>query len=184
MQSRYTGTAGGGQAGRGRPGASFKAVGVFVPRLVRESCRKRGFVNVDIVLRWREIVGDRLAGDTWPLRIEWPRRQEAVLRPDGTEAPGSHRTRLVVGATPARALDVEYAKGAIIERVNGYLGYRAATELTAAPDYGRPAPEAASRPGEKKGAGAAAAGPPQAGADPLAAALERLGKSVAGRCRR
>jgi hypothetical protein len=172
------GPAGGGEAGRGRRTAGFKAVGVFVPKLVRESCRKRGFVNVDIVLRWREIVGDRLAGDTWPLRIEWPRRQEAVLRPDGTEAPGSHRTRLVVGATPARALDVEYAKGAIIERVNGYLGYRAATELTAAPDYAH-APEA-SRPVDRK---AAAASPP-AVEDGLSAALARLGRSVAGRCRR
>jgi hypothetical protein len=168
---RYTGAAG------NRP-ASFKPVGTFVPKLVRETCRKRGFVNVDIVLRWREIVGDRLGGVTWPLRIEWPRRQEAVLRPDGTEAPGSHRTRLVVGAAPARALDVEYAKGAIIERVNGYLGYRAATELAAAPDYTH-ATEA-----RRRGAKSAAAWrAPEAGADPLAAALVRLGKSIAGRRR-
>ncbi len=179
MQSgRYMGMAGSGQPGRSRPAASFKAVGVLVPKLVRESCRRRGFVNVDIVLRWREIVGDRLARETWPLRIEWPRRQEAVLRPDGTEAPGRHRTRLVVGATPARALDVEYAKGAIIERVNGYLGYRAATELAAAPDYAM-APDAP-RPAAPK----AAATAPEAGADPLSAALARLGRSLAGRCRR
>jgi len=170
-----------GSAG-GRP-APFKAVGVFVPKLVRETCRRRGFVNVDIVLRWREIVGDRLARETWPLRIEWPRRQEAVLRPDGTEAPGSQRTRLVVGAAPARTLDVEYAKGAIIARVNGYLGYRAATELAAAADYAHaPAPAPA---GPRPGAEAAAAPvPPEAGADALSAALERLGRSVAGRCRR
>jgi hypothetical protein len=171
---------------RGRP-AGFKPVGTLVPKLVRETCRKRGFVNIDIVLRWREIVGDRLARETWPVRIEWPRRQEAVLRPDGTEAPGSQRTRLVVGATPARALDVEYAKGAIIERVNGYLGYRAATELSAQPDYGAAAGRDAHRhrPGAATGAeGAAAAAAPPASADPLSAALERLGRSVAGRCRR
>jgi hypothetical protein len=181
MQSRNGGTAGGGQPGRGRPAVSFKAVGLFVPKLVRESCRRRGFVNVDIVLRWREIVGDRLARETWPLRIEWPRRQEAVLRPDGTEAPGTHRTRLVVGAAPARTLDVEYAKGAIIARVNGYLGYRAATELAAAPDYTHAPAPAGARPG---GEAAAAPAPTEEGADPLSAALERLGRSVAGRCRR
>jgi hypothetical protein len=167
------------RAGRGRQAASFKPVGLLVPKLVRETCRKRGFVNVDIVLRWREIVGDRLARETWPLRIEWPRRQEALLRPDGTSAPGSHRTRLVVGATPARALDVEYAKGAIIERVNGYLGYRAATELAAQPDY------AAAPRGQRP----AAAHPPpahelEAEADPLAAALARLGEAIAARRQR
>src|SRR5262245_34148892 len=102
---RHTGSTGGGAA-RVRP-TSFKPVGTFVPKLVRETCRQRGFVNVDIVLRWREIVGDALAGETWPVRIDWPRRREAVLRPDGTEAPGTHRTRLVVRATPAKALDIE-----------------------------------------------------------------------------
>jgi hypothetical protein len=161
---------------RGRA-ASFKPVGTFVPKLVRETCRRRGFVNVDIVLRWREIVGDALARETWPVRIDWPRRQEALLRPDGTEAPGGHRTRLVVGASPARALDVEYAKGAIIDRLNGYLGYRAATELAAAPDYSA-APEGRRRPDARVDTAR-----PEAAADPLSAALERLGRSVAARRR-
>jgi hypothetical protein len=172
MQSeRYMGSAGG-QLAR-RP-SSFKAVGAFVPKLVRESFRRRGFVNIDIVLRWREIVGDALARETWPVRIDWPRRQETVLRPDGTEAPGTHRTRVVVGASPARALEVEYAKRAIIDRVNGYLGYRAATELVAAPDYSMP-------PEQRKPAVRIATAEVQAEADPLCAALARLGRSVARR---
>ncbi len=107
------------------------------------------------------------------MRIEWPRRQEAVLRPDGTEAPGRQRTRLVVGAAPARALDVEYAKGDIVERVNGYLGYRAATELAAAPDYSRVARSAGARGRGRLVTRAGAAG---RAADPLAAALARLGQ--------
>jgi hypothetical protein len=177
MQSERHDRPGGGAAARGRY-TGAKPVGTFVPNLVRETCRRRGFVNVDIVLRWREIVGDALARETWPLRIEWPRRQETVLRPDGTEAPGTHRTRLVVGSTPAKTLDVEYAKGDIIARVNGYLGYRAATELAAAPDYGA-TPEDR-RPTAK---GAAAARHAEADTDPLGAALAKLGTAVARRWR-
>ncbi|HEY7551622.1 MAG TPA: DciA family protein [Hyphomicrobiaceae bacterium] len=157
-------------------------MGSFVPALVREACRRRGFSNIDIVLRWREIVGPALADQTWPLRIEWPRRQEAVLRPDGTAEPGGQRTRLVVGAAPARALDVEYAKRDIVERVNRYLGYRAATELAAAPDYTVAPDERGSTPA------AAPAGrcdehdaPAAGGNDPLKAALARLGRGVAAR---
>jgi hypothetical protein len=149
-----------------------------VPALVREAFRRRGFNNIDIVLRWREIVGPELADQTWPLRIEWPRRQEAVLRPDGTAEPGGQRTRLVVGAAPARALDVEYAKRDIVERVNRYLGYRATTELAATPDYSV-APEPVGKRDRQP-----VAVPPQAGAaedDPLKAALARLGQAVAYR---
>ena len=172
-------------AGRNRPvgsvterakPATAKAVGSFVPQLVRETLRRRGFTNIDIVLRWCEIVGPELAAETWPLRIEWPRRQETVLRPDGTAEPGGQRTRLVVGASPARALDVEYAKRDIVERVNRYLGYRAATEVAATPDY-TVAPEQPRR-------RATAAHQPDAPApadDPLKAALVKLGHNVAGR---
>jgi len=175
MQSaRHYGPAGG-SAPRPRY-TSFKPVGTFVPKLVRETCRHRGFINVDIVLRWREIVGHKLAAQTWPMRIEWPRRQETILRPDGTEAPGTHRTRLVVGSAPARALDVEYAKGDIIDRVNGYLGYRAATELAASPDY-------TVTPKDPEPAAKRLTRAPEAEGDPLKAALERLGRGVAERCR-
>jgi hypothetical protein len=163
---------------RSLPSAS-KRVGTFVPALVREAFRRRGFNNVDVVLRWREIVGPELADETWPLRIEWPRRQEEALRPDGTAVPGGQqRTRLVVGAAPARALNVEYAKREIVERVNRYLGYRAATDLTAAPDYSVPP-----APVRKRDRQPVAETPPAAAAegDPLKAALARLGQAVASR---
>jgi hypothetical protein len=181
MQSgRLDGSAGGSAAaGRNRP-LSSKRVGAFVPALVREAFRKRGFSNIDIVLRWREIVGPELADQTWPLRIEWPRRQETALRPDGTAEPGGQRTRLVVGATPARALNVEYAKREIVERVNRYLGYRAATELTAMPDYSA-APEPMAKSARRAPPATHEAREASAGADPLKAALERLGASVAQR---
>src|SRR5262245_14998202 len=112
-----------------------KAVGSFVPQLVREALRRRGFNNIDIVLRWHEIVGPELADQTWPLRIEWPRRQETVLRPDGTAEPGGQRTRLVVGASPALALDVEYAKRDIVGGDKRCLGYSDGTEPTAETTY-------------------------------------------------
>jgi hypothetical protein len=172
--ARQDGHHGGSPADR-RPAAS-KAVGSFVPALVREACRRRGFNNVDIVLRWREIVGPALAGATVPLRIEWPRRQETVLRPDGTAEPGAQRTRLVVGSTPARALDVEYAKREIVERVNRYLGYRAATELTAAPDY-----TLAAQPHARPAVAVEPGRAPTPAEDPLEAALARLGQGVARR---
>jgi hypothetical protein len=180
MQSGGHQGSGGGSASRAKPLGS-KRVGTYVPALVREAFRRRGFNNIDIVLRWREIVGPELAEQTWPLRIEWPRRREAVLRPDGTAEPGGQRTRLVVGAAPARALDVEYAKHDIVERVNRYLGYRAATELTAAPDY-----TAAPEPDGDRGRQAAAVAPLAAAQtmeedDPLRAALARLGDAVARR---
>lgn len=156
--------------------SSFKAVGIFVPKLIRETCRRRGFINVDIVLRWREIVGKVLAKYTWPMRIQWPRKQETILRPDGTEAPSTHRTRLIVGSTPSRALDVEYTKHDIMDRVNGYLGYRAVSELAVSSDYSIPFED------EEPTTEYYSAAPISDGSDdPLKAALARLGQAVKDR---
>jgi hypothetical protein len=178
MRSQRHGGFAGSDSLRGRP-ISSKRVGTFVPALVREAMRRRGFTNIDIVLRWREIVGPELAAQTWPLRIEWPRRQEEALRPDGTAEPAGQRTRLVVGTAPARALDVEYAKRDIVDRVNRYLGYRAATEVTAVPDYSV-APEPERKQGSlRMDASQAPARPREA--DPLKAALAQLGSAVARR---
>jgi len=180
MQSGQWERSQGGSPARARA-ASSKRVGALVPELVREAFRRRGFNNIDIVLRWREIVGPELAEQTWPLRIEWPRRLETALRPDGTAEPGGQRTRLVVGSAPARALDVEYAKCDIVERVNRYLGYRAATELAAAPDY-TAAPQQASKRNRQPTTVAAPAASSQAVEDdPLKAALARLGEAVVRR---
>ncbi|MGH8429659.1 MAG: hypothetical protein ACREUF_04560, partial [Solimonas sp.] len=100
--------------------------------------------------------------------------------PDGTAEPGGQRTRLVVGASPARALDVEYAKRDIVERINRYLGYRAATELTARPDYSA-APEEDGKRGRQVAAVAPQARAPDGMDDPLKAALAKLGQGVARR---
>src|SRR6476661_4943900 len=116
----------------------FKRVSIFVPKLVRKSFARYGFVNVDIVLQWGQIVGKKLAKYTWPKRIQWPRKQESILRPDGTEAPSTQKTRLVVGVTPSKVLEVEMAKHVIMSRVNTYLGYRGVTELKPEPDHMMP----------------------------------------------
>ena len=162
---------------RTRDYTTFRPVGIFVPKLIRTACRRRGFINVDIVLRWAEIVGKTLSRYTWPMRIQWPRKQETILKPDGTEAPNTHRTRLVVGATPGKVLDVEYDKHAIMARVNTYLGYRAVTELQAVPDYSIPDQDEEELPYCAPASNAA----PADGADALATALAKLGKAVKNR---
>ena len=154
----------------------FKPVGIFVPKLIRETCRRRGFINVDIVLRWGEIVGKALARYTWPMRIQWPRRQETILMPDGTEAPTTHKTRLVVGVTPAKVLDVEYAKHDITAKVNSYLGYRAVTELQPVANYD--VPDEDYEPTTKHYSGSAK---PNTNGDDLQAALTRLEQAIRSR---
>jgi hypothetical protein len=75
--------------------------------------KKHGFAQGDVTAHWPQIVGDTLAHLCVPERIRWPRGED---KQGGT---------LFLKAQAGRALDVQYASAAIIEKVNQFLGYQA-----------------------------------------------------------
>lgn len=131
-----------GPFGRGVPAAAArkrnpgfvpaKAVGTFVPRLTQKSFEKFGFSAATLLTDWATIVGPALARDTRPERLKWPRPpgMAADSGDDGAECfAGRPGATLVLKVDPARALDVEYKRAQILERINGYFGYRALAEI-------------------------------------------------------
>ncbi len=105
-----------------------KAVGSFVPRLTRKAFEKYGFSAAALLTDWADIVGPRMAAFTMPERLKWPRSVDAY---GGVEAGGEGRpgATLMLKVDGGRALDIEYGKRELIERINRYFGYRAVAEL-------------------------------------------------------
>ena len=105
-----------------------RAVGSFVPKLTRKAFEKYGFSAATLLTDWSAIVGKELASFTAPERLKWPRN--VAIRDDvEAGAEGRPGATLVLRVDPARALDVEYKGRQILERINGYFGYRAIAEL-------------------------------------------------------
>ncbi len=134
----------------------------------------QGFAGRAIMSFWPEIVGERLAARSRPLRIDWPRR-----RPAPGEA--SEPATLVVRIEGAFALEMQQLAPLVLERVNTHLGWRAAGRLVlkqgpvplAAPEKPAPRPLDAATLGRVAQQVTAIADPE------LRAALERLGRAVA-----
>ncbi|KFC75252.1 Hypothetical protein precursor [Bosea sp. LC85] len=82
----------------------------------------QGFAGRAIVSLWPEIVGERLAARSRPLKIDWPRRRPA---PGETSEPAT----LVVRVEGAFALDMQQLGPLVLERVNTHLGWRAVGKL-------------------------------------------------------
>ncbi len=78
----------------------------------------QGFADRSIVALWPEIVGERLATRSRPLKIDWPRRRGAPGEP-------SEPATLVVRIESAFALDLQQLAPLVTERVNTHLGWRA-----------------------------------------------------------
>ena len=163
--------------GRGIPG---KAIGAFVPQLTRKAFEKFGFSTASLIVDWPKIAGRDLAQYTRPERIKWPQRHENAEISEGDGGGGSGAT-LVLRVDPARALDVEYSARQIVERINGYFGYRAIAELRLlqAPIEARKAPlsDARTKPS------APVTQPKSYGDDPLGQALARLEAGMRGASR-
>ncbi|WP_374630772.1 DUF721 domain-containing protein [Ferrovibrio sp.] len=92
--------------------------GLNVPlgRLTSPLLRKRGAIFGDIMQRWPEIVGPLLSPDTQPERLIYP----------GEAASGA---TLEVAVSGAQALELQHLAPLVVERINGYFGYRAVAGL-------------------------------------------------------
>ncbi|MGH6982447.1 MAG: DUF721 domain-containing protein [Stellaceae bacterium] len=88
----------------------------MLPRIAGKALGKRGLGEAQLVQHWAEIVGDRLAGETSPEKLSFPPGE----RRDGT-------LRLTV--VPGIALEVQHNEPILLERINGFFGYRAVTRL-------------------------------------------------------
>lgn len=105
-----------------------KAVGSFVPRLTRKAFEKYGFSTAALLTDWETIVGPALARVTQPERLKWPKGVEVwgEVQEDAVGRPGA---TLVLKVDPARALDIEYKRAQILDRINGFFGYRAVIDI-------------------------------------------------------
>jgi hypothetical protein len=100
-----------------------KSVGEFLPSLMRPAFEKYGFSSAAILTDWAALAGPELAAYTAPERLKWPRK-----KPGENDTAQSGAT-LVLRVAGARALDVEYRRPQIIERLNASFGYRAIAEI-------------------------------------------------------
>ena len=96
-----------------------------------------GFGQADVITCWPDIVGERVASYSEPIRLQWPRRPRPG--PDGGREPAT----LILRVEGGGALELQHMAAAIIERVNTHLGWRCVGRLAfrQAPLLGRAGPK-------------------------------------------
>lgn len=143
------------------------AIAVPAQRVTQPVFGRHGFAGGALVVDWPAIVGSAVASHTLPVRIRFPPKE----RSDGT---------LVVKVdSGAFALEVQHLEPLILDRINGYFGWKAVARLKLAQG---PLPEPRTRKAVPPPAGSP---PPSAMAalaeveDPeLREALARLGRRL------
>ena len=122
-----------------RAGA-LRLLGTIVPAIVGDAAKRHGIAASDLVAAWPEIVGAELAAKCRPVKIS------AGSAPGRQQAGGRRGRTLVLSASRASALDIDYAADRIIARVNAYLGPGAIGRISVEPTLQTAAPVREERP--------------------------------------
>ena len=156
-----------------RRGRAPRALAESVDRLTRPLFARRGFAGGVVVKDWPLIVGESLAAGTLPERIVYPDRG----RSDGTL-----HLRVASGGLAA---EMQHLEPQLVERINGYFGYRAVVRIRF---FQRPLPERraaappAVRPLNRSEEEHLDASLTRVADGDLRSALDGLGRAVMGRC--
>jgi len=161
-----------------RARAGLRALGSSLGAVTKRAFARRGLTGADLARQWPAIVGHDLAAQCRPRQLRFPRSGESI---DG---------RLTLRVAPGWALEVQHLEPLVLERINGYFGYRAVSRLVLQQGP-LPAPRGAARAAAKRRPGDAGGGVDAELAaklstveDPdLRAALEGLGRSFSAKQR-
>lgn len=101
-----------------------KPLGDLVQPAIDPVLTRRGFGPTGLVLYWDDIVGERLAAMSRPVKVQWPlRRGNPAAEHDAAGA------ALVVRVESGHALELQHLAPVVIERVNFYFGWRCIARL-------------------------------------------------------
>ena len=99
-----------------RRGRGFRTAGDSTRATVKQVAGDRGIAQADILLRWREIVGEALSGHCLPVKVTYGANK-------------SLGATLTVQTDSGRAPEITHKQTVIIEQINRYYGYRAIGRL-------------------------------------------------------
>ncbi len=102
---------------RERRNNGLVSFGADVRKLVAPVLGRNGFIHADILAHWDDILGGLLSKGVYPVKLVFPKgqRENAVLH--------------VKAISGAYAVELTARSAEILERLNGYFGYRAVAEL-------------------------------------------------------
>jgi len=102
-------------AGEMRRGGGLRRIPGLLTRLLDPAARRRGLAEAKLLTEWPTIVGPALAARCQPVRL--------------TRSAGREGGVLVLHVAGTAALELQHSAPQILERINGFFGYPAASRL-------------------------------------------------------
>ncbi len=100
----------------------FKKIGNCLPKIVDKNIKEKNFIEVSLIKKWREIIGDDIAKFCWPIKIIFSN----IKNSNGV---------IFLKTKRGRSMEIEFKNEEIIEKLNQYFGYNAISKISVVQDF-------------------------------------------------
>ena len=100
----------------------FKKIGNSLPKILDKNIKEKNFVEVSLIKKWREIIGDDIAKFCWPIKITF----SDIKNSNGL---------IFLKTKRGRSMEIEFKNEEIIEKLNQYFGYKAISKISVVQDF-------------------------------------------------
>ena len=101
----------------------FKKVGSSLPKIIDKNIKEKNFVEISLIKKWREIIGDDIAKFCWPIKIVF----SEINNSNGI---------IFLKTKRGKSMEIEFKNEEIIEKLNQYFGYKAIAKISVVQDFG------------------------------------------------
>ena len=100
----------------------FKKVGNSLQKILDKSTKEKNFIEVSLIKKWKEIIGNDIAKFCWPTKIIF----SEIKNSNGT---------IFLKTMRGRSMEIEFKNEEIIEKLNQYFGYKAISKISIVQDF-------------------------------------------------
>ena len=100
----------------------FKKIGNSLPKIVDKNIKEKNFIEISLIKKWREIIGDDVAKFCWPIKIIFSN----IKNSNGI---------IFLKTKRGRSMEIEFKNEEIIEKLNQYFGYKAIDKISVVQDF-------------------------------------------------
>ena len=93
----------------------LRPFGNTLPRGIRGILKRNGYNYSEIINKWNMLVGNDISECSYPKSIKMTKVNEKAI--------------LIIAVKRGNEIEVEYSKNEILNKINGYFGYRLISEI-------------------------------------------------------
>ena len=105
-----------------RKQAYFKKVGDSLPKIIDKNIKKKNFIEVSLINKWKEIVGVDIADLCYPLKVNFSNTKDS----NGV---------IFLKTIRGKSIEIDFKGEEIMEKLNQYFGYKAIDKISIVQDF-------------------------------------------------